>query len=287
MAYTGPEQMYFGTRERCVWVKAPAPGAGFGAVGYSDRLDYFNGGTGLRNSTGSHQEYNMSWGSLTRDQVEDIEDYAYNLYGDGLIHFLDPYAMDRNLFNRQWSAPKITAEDGIPLTGTTRPTKVLLGDGGLGYPFWGASYSVTAGQTGLKFYCPIPVGYTAWVGAHGTVNARGLKVQPTANGVNSGGSTQVGVLATTNTTAFSHSFQAGTYNGIDITIDTTVTTTIVLAGLLLQVLPNGVTPPTGGYISGRGHSGSVFDGKMNVMPYSLPGESIGATAKLVEVGDWL
>lgn len=287
MTYTGPEQMYFGTRERMVFVAAPAPGAGFAAKGYSERLDYYNGGVGLRNSTGSHQEYDMSWGSLTRDQIEDIEDYAYNLYGDGLIHFLDPYAMDRNLFNRQWSSPKITAEDGIPLAGTTRPVKVLLGDGGLGYPFSAAQYTITTGMPALKFHCPIPPNYVAWVGCHGSANARGLTVQPTLNGVNTGGSVAVATTSVVTTTRFTNSFaNSGSVNGIDISLDTTANWTATLAGLMLQVLPTGVTPNAGVFISGRGHSGCVFEGKLNAMPYSLPGESIGLTAKLIEVGDW-
>lgn len=278
--------MYFGTRERMRWVPAAAPGAGFNAVGYSDRIDYLGGGAGLRNSTGAHMEYELSWGSLTRDQIAQIEDYAYGLYGDGLIYFVDPIAMDRNMFSMQWAAPKITAEDGIPLTGTNRPAKVLINDMSLGYPMYAAQYTVAAGQAGLSFHCPIPPGYTAWVGAHGTAGAQGLRVQPTLNGTATGLSTAVPVLAVTNSNRFSASFDNGTYNGIDISIDSTSAATITLAGLMLQLLPTGDTPSTGGFISGRGNSGCVFDGKPKRMPYSIPGESIGMSASLVEVGDW-
>lgn len=279
--------MYFGTRERMQWVKAPAPGAGFTAAGYSDRIDYLGGGAGLRNSVGAHMEYDFTWNSLTRDQVSQIEDYAYGLFGDGLVYPVDPYAMDRNLFSMQWASPKITAEDGIPLTGTTRPNRVLINDMSLGYPMYAAQYSVSAGQTGLTFHCPIPPGYTAWVGAHGAAGSQGLRVQPTSNGVNVGVSTGIPVLAVNNTTRFSASFDNGTLNGIDITIDTTSAATITLAGLMLQLLPTGESPSSGGFISGRGNSGCMFDGKPKRIPYSIPGDSIGMTANLVEVGDWL
>jgi hypothetical protein len=280
--------MYFGTRERGEWVKAPAPGAGFGAVGYSDSLIYLNGGALQRNSSNAHMEYEMSWGSVTRDEVAQIEDYAYGLYGTGLTYILDPVAADRNQFNRSWSAPKITAEDGVPLTGTVRPTLALIGDTTLDYPLHAAQYAITAGQASRKFYCPIPLGYTAWIGCHGTVNARGLKVQPTAKGTNSGAAVLIPTTAVTDVARFGGSVSgASGIDGIDITIDTTATTTLTLCGLMLQVLPTGVTPSDGGYISGRGSNGCIFERKPNVMPYSIPGESMGMTAKLVEVGDWL
>lgn len=280
--------MYFGTRERMQWVSAPAPGAGFSATAYSTKLQYLNGGAGVRNSIGSHMEYDLSWGSLTRDQIQEISDYADQLYGDGLIYFLDPVALERNLFNRQWAAPKITAEDGIPLTGTATPAKVLINDMSLDYPMYGAQYSITSGQASRKFHCPIPPGYTAWVGAHGVANAKGLIVQPTLAGTATGSSTALATTGVATTTRFNGSFSnAGTLDGIDISIDTTSTYSLTLCGLMLQVWPTGYTPVAGGFISGRGNSGCMFEGKPNVMPYSLPGESLGMTARLVEVGDWL
>jgi hypothetical protein len=150
--------MYFGTRERAVWVKAPAPGAGFASVGYTEGLSYLNGGGNMRNSVNAHMEYDMSWGSLGRDDISEIEDYAFNTYGEGLIYFNDPMAVDRNLFNRAWSIPKITAQDGIPLTGTVRPAFTLIGNTTLDYPLHGATYTITSGQASRKFYCPIPLG---------------------------------------------------------------------------------------------------------------------------------
>lgn len=280
--------MYFGTKDRMRWVNAPAPGAGFGARGFSDSLQYQNGGIGVRNSTNAHMEYTMSWGSLTRDEVAAIEDYSYGLYGDGLIYFLDPVAIDRNLFNFQWASPKITAEDGVPLAGTVRPAKVLINNLTLDYPMYGAQYSVTTTTPKRSFYCPIPEGYTAWIGAHGAANAQGLSVQPMLGSSVSGSPVNIPVTAVTDNNRFGGSVAGSpSINGINISINTSATATITLAGLMLQVLPTGVTPALGGFISGRGNSGCWFDGKLNMIPYSIPGESIGLAAKLVEVGDWL
>lgn len=280
--------MYFGTKERRAWVKAPAPGAGFTATGYSQSIQYLNGGAGMRNSVNAHMEYDFSWGSLTMEEIAAIEDYAYSLYGNGLIYFADPSAMDRNLFNKAWAAPKITAEDGVSLLSTNEPKLVTVGNLTLDYPFHGAEYVITTSDVARSFYLPIPDGYTAWFGAHGTVSATGFLVQPMSGASASGSPISAGVLAVTNTTRFSTSVTgSSTINGVEIKLNTGSNITLTLAGLMLQLLPTGDVPEDGGFISGRGNNGCVFDGKPNVMPYSIPGGSIGMTAKLVEVGDHL
>jgi hypothetical protein len=115
-----------------------------------------------------------------------------------------------------------------------------------------------------------------------------LKVQPTANGANSGAPVLIPTTAVTTVTRFGGSVDAtGGVNGIDITIDTSASYSLTICGLILQVLPTGQTPADGGFLTGRGNSGCVFNNKPNVMPYNLPGDSIGMTAKMIEVGDWL
>lgn len=280
--------MYFGTKDRMQWVKAPAPGAGFAATAYSAGLSYLNGGASQRNSVNAHMEYALSWSSITADEIAQIEDYAFGLYGDDLIRWLDPTAAERNVFNRAWAAPKITAEDGIPLIGTATPALVTVGDMSLGYPLQGAQYAITSGMAARKFYCPIPLGYTAWIGCHGLANARGLSVQPLIGRTASGAVVPVATTAVNNSTRFTASVSnTGTVNGIDISVDNTATYSLTLAGLMLQVLPTGVTPGLGGFISGRGNSGCQFDGKPTTQVYSVPYDAISMSAKLIEVGDWL
>jgi hypothetical protein len=282
--------MYFGTRERMRWVKAPAPGAGFASSSFSDRIDYLTGGVGLRSSVNAHLEYDFSWGSMTRDEIAEIEDYAYKLYGDDLIYPIDTYAMDRNLFNVAWAAPKITAEDGVSLIPGVKPKLVLMGDMSMDYPMNGASYTFTAGASARKFHQPIPPDYTLWIGCHGEANPRGLKVQTTASGVASGPEQFVATTSITTDERFSLSIPAsGGINGVDISLDTTEAGTLVLGGLIMQLIPTGLMPAFGGFMSGRGNSGCLFEDKPNRIVYSLNGEteSVSLTAKLVEVGDWL
>ena len=169
--------MYLGTKERTVWIKDPNTNSDYDVIGYLDTINYLNGGVGVRDSKNSHREYSYTWNVMSREMIGDLEGFSSGLYGDGLNYFLDPVAMDKNLFSAQWAAPKITAEDGIPLAGTVRPAKVLVGDTSLAYPLYGAQYSVTTSTPKREFYSPLPTGFTAWVGAHGTVAAKGLIVQ--------------------------------------------------------------------------------------------------------------
>lgn len=279
--------MYFGNRKLMRWVKAPAPGAGFTTAGYTGRMEYLNGGVGLRESTNAHQEYTLAWDSASREDIRLITDYAYGMYGDDLIVWLDPLSMSSNVLSKSWSMPAIGAKDGVPLAGTERPELVLNENLSLGYPSEMARYTVNSSDALRKTHIPIPEGYTAWVGAHGVGANAGLLVQPTSSGVDAGSPTLVPVVSTSSTQRFSNSFRGGSGVGIDISLPPGVTVT--LAGLMVQVLPNSVTPERGGFISGEGHSGCRFDGKPSRTPYFFADgrESIGLTAKLTEVGEWL
>jgi hypothetical protein len=58
--------------------------------------------------------------------------------------------------------------------------------------------------------------------------------------------------------------------------------------MMMQILPNGTSPAAGGtFHSGQGHSGCKFAAKPSMTPYSVPADSVGLTAKLIETGDWI
>ena len=280
--------MYLGTKERTVWIKDPNTNSDYDVIGYLDTINYLNGGVGVRDSKNSHREYSYTWNVMSREMIGNLEGFSSGLYGDGLIYFLDPVAMDKNLFSAQWAAPKITAEDGIPLAGTVRPAKVLVGDTSLAYPLYGAQYSVTTSTPKREFYSPLPTGFTAWVGAHGTVAAKGLIVQPTFRGAPSGAAITVPVTAVNNPSPFSVSLNGatGSVDGFTVSLDTSATLTHTLSGLMLQVLPTGTSPTGTNFIPGRGNSGCEMS-RVKTTPYYLPNEVLGASLKLIEVGDWL
>jgi hypothetical protein len=87
-------------------------------------------------------------------------------------------------------------------------------------------------------------------------------------------------------------FDGGTpgasWNGAANASTSTLTSrTTTLAGMVVQVLPQGVTPEPGGFISGQGMSGADFDGIVRPTPYSYAHGSYGLSVNLVENEEWL
>lgn len=302
--------MYFGTKRKMRWVKIDAPGRSQEMSGFSDRLDYSNGGVSLRESTNAHQEFTLSWNSMTREQARAVTDYAYGIYGSGEIYFVDPVSADQNVLNVAWSAPAITAKDGVPLAGKIRPTLVQNSNLQYDYPAEMARYNLTEDDTSRSFYVPIPPGFTAVVGVHGDeASTLGVKVQPMQAGISSGAASIIYPIGTNTRQRFTNGFPSTEeQSGIQISLEIG-NGYISLAGLMVQVLPTAVTPESvtygeGGYgedgfggidsdygsgpfILGQGASGCRFEGKPTVTPYSIYHDRVGLSAKLVEVEDWL
>lgn len=284
--------MYFGTRGHMQWVPACAVNPDFSKVGWSTQMQYLNGGAGVRSSSGSHKEYQMSWNSHSRDSLRPISDYADGMYdsvaGVNLIYFLDPVAMDKNILPYMWSVPSQNISDGTTLTPGQDPTVVTTPTNSLGYPARSAVYAANVSSSTV--WIPVPSGYTAWVGAHGTATgAAGVVVTPTS-GMGSLTPSTLTMLPVTSTTRVNASFDSAVCDGITISLTnlgSISTEQMTLSGLIVQVLPTGVIPATGGFISGQGNSGCQFAEKPTQTPRSAALDKIGMTARLIETGSWL
>lgn len=281
--------MYFGTKRKMRWVKVHSPGSGYAAGGNSERLDFLNGGVAIRESDNGHMEYTLTWNSMSEDEARVVTDYAYGLAGSRLIHFVDPFAAKQNVLNKAWSAPGITAKDGVPLAGRARPQLVENYDDSRDYPVEMARYTLTASDASRSFYVPVPPGHVAWVGAHGDpASTLGVVAQPTTKGMTTGAPTLIPVDTVNTEERFSHSFAAASdQSGLEISLQTGTAGVITLAGLMVQVLPAGETPLPGDFISGQGASGCRFEGKAQAVPYNIRKGRVGLSVKLVEVEDWL
>jgi hypothetical protein len=55
---------------------------------------------------------------------------------------------------------------------------------------------------------------------------------------------------------------------------------------MVQVLETGVTPATGGFISGQGNSGLQFITQPQYVPYSAALDKVGVVAELAEYYGW-
>jgi hypothetical protein len=304
--------MYFGTKRKMRWVKVDSPGRAATTNGYSERLDFTSGGVALRESVNGHQEYTLTWNSMTREQARQVTDYAFGIYGSDYIYFVDPVAADQNILNPAWSAPGITAKDGVPLAGNKRPKIVLNGDLSYDYPYEMARYELTEADTSRSFYIPIPPGMTAVIGVHGdTASTLGVKAQPTTAGVAAASATIIPVTSVSTNERFSYAFAStGEQSGLEISLEIG-NGFATIAGMIVQVVPSGlvaldgigyglagygedpfggypVIPSLGGFILGQGTSGCQFEGKPRPVPYHLTDrhDRVGLAIKLTEVEDF-
>lgn len=290
-------QLQFGTRANPQMIPMFQGGpADISETGYSSETQYLNGGAGVRNSVGGHMVYNMTWGpSHQRDDIRPILDYANGVFdttdSTELIYFIDPTAEDRNVLPMAWSFPAQAARDAIPLvmdgSGPIRPKQVSTPSNTQGYPARSAIYTLAGTESARALYLPIPPGYCAWIGAMGSsTSSAGVQVTP-FTGPTAGTVIPLTLLAVTDPSRFNASVStAGGYTGLELQVKVAAGS-LTLSGLMVQMLPVGTTPATGGFISGQGHSGCEFSGKPVQSPYTIaPGlERIGITARLVETGD--
>lgn len=277
--------MWFGTKQFSRWIKVHSPGSGYVMGGYSERLDFLNGLTALRGSINGHMEYTLNWNRLTQDEARHITDFTSGLYGDGYKYLCEPSAMGQNALNKAWSAPGLTAKDGVPLAGSVRPEIVANLDQSRGYPTEMAKYTLSATDTSRSFYIPIPPGHSLAIGVHGdTSSTLKMRAQPTVRGISTGAAANLTMLGVSTSTRYTNVFAGGDQTGVELSVQTGAAGFITLAGIMAAIYPSGGAPVVSGpFISGQGSSGLEFEGRVQPVPYSLAHDSFGLSVKLVEV----
>lgn len=279
-------QMWFGNRYYMLWVPCPAVGADYGRAGASRSSSFLNGGAYRKLSRAGAKTYNLTWNRTERDALRPITDFAEGVYGPGPFYWSDPFAMDKNVLAQSFATPSLGGYDGVILTGgENRPDIVPTSANTLGYPVESAVYTVTTGDAPLGHWVPIPPGYVAWVGAHGAAGSGGtVQVRPTTGFDTYAATVTLTPLSVTTDQRFNASFSGDDYTGILIRLGGLGT--ITLAGMMVQVLPAGVTPEPGGFISGQGHSGAEFNDHPSIEAYSVAFDMVGMSAELTEVAQW-
>lgn len=279
-------KMWFGTRNYMTWVECPAVGVDSSKFDWNNQTNFLNGGANVRRSTNSHKEFQLSWNMTSRENIRAISDFADGFYGGGPIYWADPFTMDTNMMPAQWGAMYLNTKDGTAYAGT-RPIQVNTDANSLGYPTYSAQYTISASDTQPSVWIPIPPGYTAWVGAKGTSGSGGLlRAIPTTGPSSTGTAVTIAPTAVGSTTRVTQSFaNSAGYDGVLITLGGSGT--ITLTSVIVQVLKDGTTPKTGGFISGQGHSGCTFAAQPTLNNYSAALDKVGLTAKLVETQAWV
>lgn len=271
--------IYFGNRDKMQWVKAPAVDYDASRIGWSNQMNYLNGGTSVRSSVSSHATAALGWNKMSAEEAQAI---LRPLRSGKLVYWVDPFAT--NQFPQSWAEPWRGAHDGQILDGSeVRPGLVPAISSTNGYPDEAARYVLTSATTDIRreVWLPIPPGYTLWVGVKGRVISGTPVVQSKADG---GGvfnlpiNTDTEVDYTSSFTGFPGVMFALRGNG-----------TIELQSLQSELVRTGSPKPVHGFYPGEGMGGSL--------PVSEPSESrysavIGhanraVSVNLVEVDAWL
>lgn len=281
-------QMWMGTRGFETWVPACNVSPDFSRVGTSNTTQYLNGGIGIDRSKSSHKEYVMSWNSRRRSELRIITDFAKGVYdttsGVNLIYWVDPTVMEENMLPQMLSTPSEGAVDGISMLFDVNPTLEPTVNNSRRYPARTAIYALS-GVQGRRYYFPIPPGYAAHLGVHGSATGTAaLHAAPVLGATTGAGVALATLPVDTDQRTNRVISRADGATGVEIYL--AGTGTLRMAGVILQMLPIGRQVLPGGFLSGEGNGGCEFDNVPSESPQGKNG-LMGMSARLLETGLWL
>lgn len=277
--------MLFGTREFMQEIRDPDVDPSYELAGWGEATPFLNGGLGVASSVAGHREYFFTWSNVTRDEARKITDYADGVYGVGPLYMFDPVAADRNVLPQSWATASLAGYDAIPWAGNTRPVLSAQADQSQGYPVEKATYTLVADTPLRSVFVPIPAGFSAWVGVHGDAGAAGrVKVTPFTGAV-AGTKVNPTILSVSTTTRVNELVEG---TGFELSLDVSSPGACPVVAVIAQILPDGVSPEPGGFISGQGNAGLKFLGRPVVVPNTVADglELVTVSAKLGEVQRW-
>jgi hypothetical protein len=275
---------YIGTREKMFEMRAPSVTMPSSKAGFNSQIDFLNGGASVRRSKAARKQYTLTWNSIDRDEARILLDLADGLHGNGSIYWHDPFTADRNALPQWWASPMQGLYDGLPLNAGARGIAFPTTSNTLNLPVESIEYNVALG-TSRNVWVPIPAGYTAWVGAYGVDGTGGTVVAtPTTGPTTEGANDALTLLDVTDDSRFTNSYSSANFDGVNISLGGVGT--VLITGIMVQVLKTGVTPQTGPFISGQGNSGVSFAAQPTYTPYSAALDRVGVIAELVETGGW-
>lgn len=278
--------VWFGTKDHMQWIPTPKVDVPAGKTGFSNAVQFMNGGQWQRKSKASAKKYTFSWNLKSRDAIRPVLDYNDGLYGDGWIYYCHPFAMDKNVCPAYWATPYINAYDGPVVVDDARPELVNTGSVVNGFPIESAIYTVTSTSRIPSVFLPIPPGYTLHIGAHGELLSGSAAVKIIEHITPAGGPESNLTLLTKTDALTNYTVSGSTYTGVTITLTSASTGQLQLDGIIAQVLKDGADAPTGPFISGQGQSGMEFAGDPEVSDYNVAYDLVGVSANFIETEAW-
>ena len=285
--------VYFGTKDKQSWIKAPASGMKASNVGWAAETQLLNGRASVRRSMASHRRFEPTWrgsmNSADESALQHIKNYAIGLYGDGPYYFLDPFTLNQNVMPEHWAAPMLGAKDW-PLLDDTVTTSFTAATVGNDYPTKYASYEVTTDNFvgSKKQVIIIPEGYKLHFGWHGPTGSSdlGVRIVPYTRSTGAAATavnpTRLNAGGTRRTNV---SVNGNTYSHVEIFLAIDEADTIDITAMIAQVLPEDQVPETGSFIMGNGTTALEFAQHPDIDYYSseVNDGQIGMSAILVEV----
>lgn len=262
------------------WVPAPLANYGTSQVGWSEKDQYVNGGSGIRRSTARHKELSLSWPVQGGDTLAPI---AAILQRPGPFYFMDPIDAQHNIAPSYWAdmypgGPFLFSGREPSFGGVSTPNL-------LGYSTVPAVWTGLPATTPTRLSFEIPPRYRVFAGVHG--------VPGTTNSWRLNTSAGVPTLATTSAVQTNMHLMNTSYSDpLRVTLSTGTSPDAVTAvsGIIIRLqLEGDATHQSGRFIPGMGHMGLQLDGDISYTSYSseLPNAQRGLSASFTEVSTWM
>jgi hypothetical protein len=288
-------QMYFGNLERMQMVTAALSELPVSSKGYSEVLNYANGGADVVSSFGSSRTFDMSW-SGTPSEVNPFKHYQQGYYGPGLLYMVDPMTEHYNVCPPNWASPRLIEVGDWKNIYDTTPTFAATSANSYNQPARKATWSITTAAAGVPAHVltlPIPPDRVLHIGASAAATGTAVvRVRPINLNGTYAATSDLTLLSDTGSARLNKTFSGATYKAVQVyfTRTTSVTSTLTVTSLMAQLWPIGTTPALiGEHIPGEGFGGLKFASGVSESYYQAAGagyERKGASAQLVEVESW-
>lgn len=293
------KKVWFGIpTKKMQWVPAPLAGAEASNVGFTESMQFENGGADGRRSAGYHKQYNFEFNAPIKgsEELGVFNKFASGFYGDGLIYFADPYIFETNLFPAHWASPGLI-EEGWPQINAATAFFTNTASNSYAQPPRSAQFNMLGATStpstvvSRSTIIPVPEGYTLHFGWSGSL-AGGARVyyRTIAADGTLGTATAITALSATSSTRLNTSVASTSAVAVQFFFGSTNGNpdTLTVTSMMAQLWPTGVTPTlTGEHIPGEGHTGLMFmdDARVENYVYINPPRKALSTT-LLEVGAW-
>lgn len=292
-------KVYFGNEEKQSWILAPKGEMQTTSTSRSTITELLNGRRHIKRSHGASRSFPVSWlGSMNSSDMTEslhtIKDFADGVYGTTKLHWLDPFAMESNILPPHWATPMLAETDWPPLIeGNVVVSATTAANSTNNFPAKKATYNFPLANPAKELTIIIPPGYTFYFGWHADTagisgtSAPGVKLRVQARSDGSYTNLWPVSLAGGGTTRTNISVSGTLYSKVTISIATESTSpgTLSIQAMMAQIWPDGQTPESGGFISGRGTTALQFSDSVEIQYYTaaMMDGMIGMSTTLMEV----